>query len=120
MYWWRPIETAPKDEEVMFWIRPLTKDEAWCNTSGQPIVVDSPPQLFVGKHGRWSSLWTATHWLPLPAGPRLETVPVAYSKSQQKRLETMTGGPVKLEAMGVGTETAVGRCIGQAVEGREE
>lgn len=66
---WQPIETSPRDEEAMFWIRPLTKDEAWCNTSGEPIVIDSPPELFVGKRGRWSSLWTATHWMPLPSGP---------------------------------------------------
>jgi hypothetical protein len=68
---WQPIETAPKDEEAMFWIRPLTKAEAWCNTNGQPIFIDSPPELFVGKRGRWSSLWTATHWMPLPEGPTL-------------------------------------------------
>jgi hypothetical protein len=71
---WQPIETAPKNEEAMFWIRPLTKAEAWCNTNGKPIFIDSPPELFVGKHGRWSSLWTATHWMPMPEGPSLETV----------------------------------------------
>lgn len=67
---WQPIESAPKDDEAIFWIRPLTIDDSpWVNTSGEPIIIDSPPQHFVGKYGRWSSLWTATHWQPLPKAP---------------------------------------------------
>lgn len=69
---WQPIETAPKNDDAMFWIRPRTRQETWRNSSGEAIVIDSPPQLFFGKYGRWSSLWTATHWMPLPSGPTKE------------------------------------------------
>ncbi len=66
---WQPIATAPKDEECLFWLMPKTPEEAYCNTSGDPIFGTFEPYVFKGKLKCWSSLSKATHWLPLPPGP---------------------------------------------------
>lgn len=68
---WKPIETAPRDIKAMFWIRPSTIEDGkyFTDTSGKPIIVCAEPQLHIGGYGTWSSLWVATHWMPLPSGP---------------------------------------------------
>lgn len=66
---WQSISTAPKDIEVFFWIVPRTADESYTDTSGRPITASFTPYLLKGKHGWWSALAKATHWMPLPAGP---------------------------------------------------
>lgn len=69
---WRPIETAPKNAEGLFWIRPGTvEDGDWfCDTSGNPILaLDTAPRIHMGKNRTWSSLMKATHWMPLPDAP---------------------------------------------------
>lgn len=67
---WQPIETAPKDEEAIFWITPLTAgDRHFCDTSGSSILLDVEPRRFVGMYGRWSSLMKAVLWHPLPLDP---------------------------------------------------
>jgi hypothetical protein len=66
---WQPIATAPKDAELFFWVRPWTAEEGWVDTSGNPIVSHAPPRLHRGRLKSWSSLETATHWMPLPPAP---------------------------------------------------
>lgn len=66
---WQPIETAPKEEEVFFWVVPKTAGESYCNTSGAPIFSTHPPRLHRGKFKTWSSLEKATHWMPMPPSP---------------------------------------------------
>jgi hypothetical protein len=72
---WQPISTAPKDEAVDFWITPLTvQDKHYTDSSGNPILMlDEPPRRHVGKYGTWSSLMKATHWMPQPKPPQLES-----------------------------------------------
>lgn len=70
---WKPIESAPKDVEAIFWIRPGGPEDGpwWCDTSGNPIVAkDCKPRRHVGLYGSWSSLMIGTHWHPLPAPPQ--------------------------------------------------
>lgn len=67
---WQPIETAPKDIDVFFWVIPKTAEESYVDTSGNPII--SPHDncyRVTGKFGCWSSLYKATHWMPHPAPP---------------------------------------------------
>ena len=66
---WQPIETAPKDADVFFWVVPKTPDEAYTDTSGKPICVQHPPYLLRGKLRTWGALSKATHWMPLPVPP---------------------------------------------------
>lgn len=61
---WRSIESAPRGEEVWFWLRPKNADETYYNTSGQPILSTAQPCARVCKYGQWGALWTATHWQP--------------------------------------------------------
>jgi hypothetical protein len=64
---WRPIETAPKDEEAFFWLIPKPPEECYTDTSGNPIVArDGRARRFFGKWGRWSSLEKAIAWYPAP------------------------------------------------------
>ncbi len=70
---WQPIETLHADlvnTRLFFWIVPKTPEEAYCNTSGDPIFGTFEPYLMIGKYKSWSSLSKATHWMPLPAAPR--------------------------------------------------
>lgn len=68
---WRSIETAPKDEEAIFWVCPIgISDEYFVDTSGNPILGSGNPRIFVGKYRRWSSLEKGTHWMPLPPPPK--------------------------------------------------
>jgi hypothetical protein len=62
---WQPIETAPKGAELWFWVRPLTAEETYTDTSGKPILSTGKPHLHRGTRGSWGSLFTATHWQPI-------------------------------------------------------
>jgi hypothetical protein len=66
---WQPIETAPREDEVFFWIVPKIADETYVNTSGQAIISNAAPYLHRGKWKSWGSLSKPTHWMPLPAPP---------------------------------------------------
>lgn len=66
---WQPIETAPRDEEVFFWVVPKTPEEAFIDTSGKSIFGTHGPHWHRGRLKTWSSLSKATHWMPLPAPP---------------------------------------------------
>lgn len=61
---WQPIETAPRDKHAWFWIRPKTAEETYVDTSNRPIVSPGEAHAEYTRYGRWSSLWTATHWMP--------------------------------------------------------
>jgi hypothetical protein len=64
---WRPIETAPKEALALFWI---VAGPGFFDTSGNRIAaMDYKPNIQLTKYGRWSSLCTATHWMPLPSPP---------------------------------------------------
>jgi hypothetical protein len=67
---WQPIETAPRNAEVFFWIVPKTPEESYTDSSGKPIVGDFQPFLHRGKFKTWGGLSKATHWMPLPTPPR--------------------------------------------------
>lgn len=68
---WRPIETAPRDVEALFYVRAGTQaDGRWfCDTSGNPILGQCRPRIMLTHYARWSSLEVATHWMPLPEHP---------------------------------------------------
>lgn len=72
---WQPIETAPREEEVFFWIVPKTAEESYTDTSGRSICSTAPPYLHRGKWKTWNSLSKATHWMPLPARPPSKETP---------------------------------------------
>ena len=62
---WQPIATAPRDTFVWFYVVPKTADETYCNTSGEPILSLSPPEVRRGIFNKsWNSLCKATHWHP--------------------------------------------------------
>jgi len=67
---WQPIETAPKDEIVDFWIVPLSPEESFVDTSGKPIFATGPGRRHTGRLKTWGALYKATHWSrPLPSPP---------------------------------------------------
>ncbi len=74
---WQPIETAPKGAELWFWVRPLTAEETYTDTSGRPILSTGKPHLHRGTRGSWGSLFTATHWMLIdePSAPRASHPP---------------------------------------------
>jgi hypothetical protein len=61
---WQPIETAPREKDAWFWIRPKNDDETYFDTSDRPIKASGEPHAVYTKCGRWGSLWKATHWMP--------------------------------------------------------
>lgn len=67
---WRPIETAPRDEECFFWVVHKDETEAFTDTDGRPIIASGDPYLHKGKYGSWSALSKATHWMRLPSPPQ--------------------------------------------------
>ncbi len=77
---WQPINTAPRDREVFFWIVPKSEDETYTDTSGRPIVANVQPKLHFSTFGRWGSLFKATHWHDVPRDP-----PVAETPAQEIR-----------------------------------
>lgn len=61
---WQPIESAPKDPEIMF--------DVWCFLNGYPEV-----KLRVANCWWYGKIWnldlknyTPTHWMPIPEGPK--------------------------------------------------
>lgn len=75
---WKPIETAPKDEKVFFWIVPKTLDDGidvtiFCDTSGKPILSSHKPYWLFCEFNCWGGLSRATHWRPNLTGPAIDT-----------------------------------------------
>lgn len=66
---WQPIETAPHDREVLFWVVPLSADETYRDTSGNPITSGEKPRMMFCCFGRWSSLSKAIYWADVPGSP---------------------------------------------------
>ena len=66
---WMPIESAPKDERVFFWIVPLERHEARLDSSGNPIISNHKSYRHEGKFGTWGGLSKAILWHPLPPPP---------------------------------------------------
>lgn len=68
------VVPAPMDQYALFWLVAKTEEESYRDTDGNPIVALSyKPHIELTKPGHWSSLVKATHWMPLPEGPTLET-----------------------------------------------
>jgi hypothetical protein len=67
---WCPMSTAPEDFACLWWVVPKSADEAYTDTSGNPIVSHGEPRIVMGKKPCWSSLEKATHWHPLPTLPK--------------------------------------------------
>ena len=63
---WQPIETAPNDD---------TQIDIWSDTKGRltdyHLVIRSEDNIFYepGKHGGYTCIRDATHWMPTPKGP---------------------------------------------------
>lgn len=72
---WQPIETAPRDVELFFWIVPKTTEEAWLDTSGNSIFTTHAPFMKRCKYGCWSSLSKAIYWMHLPSPPATGATP---------------------------------------------
>ena len=68
---WIPVSERLPDKEarLFYWIVPRTAEEAYHDTSGNPILSNFKPYRHEGKWGTWSGLCKATHWMPLPAAP---------------------------------------------------
>lgn len=70
---WQPINTAPKNDVVLFWVRPKTEPEARArgivDTDNRVVLGLGPERLFMGKFQCWSSLETADWWMPVPTPP---------------------------------------------------
>jgi hypothetical protein len=67
---WQPIDTAPALVEGLFYIRPRKAEEQWVIDGEKPVDLREPPRIVFGRNrAAWSSLWIATHWMPLPAPP---------------------------------------------------
>jgi hypothetical protein len=61
---WQPIETAPESQPCLFWLD-------WADDVIEPNR--SPTErLFMGKRRCWTSIYKATHWMPLPPSPTPE------------------------------------------------
>lgn len=64
---WQPIETAPKDELIL-----VARTKRMCgpcaamNHSQDGWVTETP--------GEWVSIYTPSHWMPLPAAPGSEAM----------------------------------------------
>ena len=70
---WVSVDTPPdKSDRVQFWVVPKTKDEAYQDSSGNPILAECDGYRHEGKWGSWSALMKPTHWHPLPAPPTTE------------------------------------------------
>src|ERR1700749_4051550 len=63
---WQPIETAPKDKNILMWWRPIDNNE-WAES----VVIGSVASSEEGKwwnsqRAEYQNLWHITHWMPLP------------------------------------------------------
>jgi hypothetical protein len=59
---WQPIETAAPDQVGLFWLD-------WAPGCGGNYGMAQSNHIHYGKRGGWSSLFRATHWMPLPEPP---------------------------------------------------
>ena len=68
---WIPVEERMPDKEarLFYWIVPLTAEETYHDTSGNPILSDFKPHRHEGKWRTWTGLGKAIYWMPLPAAP---------------------------------------------------
>lgn len=69
---WRPIETAPLGEYVLFWWRPIHDNNPYAESCviGQ-ISTHELGKWWNGQTGTYQDVWHLTHWMPLPKSPRL-------------------------------------------------
>jgi len=66
---WQPIETAPKDKQVMLWWRPKSP-----NRHAEAVVIGQISSWEEGKwwnsqRGEYQGIWHITHWRPVPEAP---------------------------------------------------
>jgi hypothetical protein len=116
---WKPIEGAPRDAKVLFWIRPKTDDETWHDTSGKAIKSDGEPHIHEGVYGSWGSLWTATHWMPRIhiAPPGAEPAePSALLSAAQSAAAVLALLSPELSRMGCGAERVLPQ-LQEAIDG---
>lgn len=59
---WRPIETAPKDEEILVWNKEM-KSRAWT------VIWSDEYGAFVSSQTHFLFKGDFTHWMPLPKPP---------------------------------------------------
>ena len=77
---WQPIETAPKDELIL-----VARTKRMCgpcaamNHSQDGWVTETP--------GEWVSIYTPSHWMPLPADPGSE--PKEVVQAPQDALQSL-------------------------------
>jgi len=70
---WRPIESVPKNTDVLMWVRGALPDEQWLmEADDEPIDTSYiTPRIVMGKHQcAYSGLCTAVLWQPLPHPPK--------------------------------------------------
>lgn len=84
---WQPIETAPRDEQVFFWVVTRTAEESYCDSSGKPIVSKHEPYLHQGKLKSWGATSKATHWMPIPKDPLHPALPCVQIDAVRDELE---------------------------------
>lgn len=70
--WISVTERLPdKEERLWYWVVPKTAEEAYRDSSDNPIIAKFEPHRHEGKWGTWSGLSKPTHWVRLPAPPVL-------------------------------------------------
>lgn len=60
---WQPIETAPKDRQIMLWDGEYVTQGAWCS-HGAGYWLPAEANDFSGPG------WMPKHWSPMPAPPK--------------------------------------------------
>lgn len=67
---WQSMDSAPKDEEVWFWIVALEFGETFLDSSGRPILSPCEPHARLCKYGQWRALTKAILWQAKPEPPK--------------------------------------------------
>ena len=66
---WLPIESAPRDEAMVFWLVPIDKwhewDDGMRSSDDLGPVPQFKPYAWIGKFNRWRSHETAASWQPI-------------------------------------------------------
>jgi len=66
---WQPIETAPKEKDILMWWTPRTPNKyAEACVIGR-IMDREPSGWWNGQRGQMESMDRVTHWMPLPQPP---------------------------------------------------
>jgi hypothetical protein len=67
---WQPIETAPLNQNVLLWWRPIDDNKcAECAVIGQ-ISFYEQGKWWNGQTGTYQDIWHVTKWMPVPAAPK--------------------------------------------------